>query len=205
MRFRNPFCLSLALCFVLSGALLPAGVYAKTARAARVVRAGLTVTGTVIGISGRLAGRSRPFTLHVNRYASADDAERLNAALRSGGQDELMNVLSKLDAGRISVGTGVGVTANVVIASPAAEGRTKLTVLFQRNINFFELRAGTRSSDYRFGYAEIYLDGRGRGEGTFIPAAKVRLQGDTWVVEDFGEFPARLMGLRSSGLVTNAR
>ncbi len=205
MRFRNPFRLSLALCFMLSGGLLPASMYAKTASAARVARAGLTVTGTVIGISGRLAGRSRPFTLHVNRYSSADDAERLNAALRSGGQDELMNVLSKLDAGRISVGTGVGVTANVVIASPAAEGRTKLTVLFQRNINFFELRAGTRSSDYRYGYAEIFLDGRGRGEGTFIPAAKIRLQGDTWVVEDFGEFPARLMGLRSSGSVTNAR
>jgi hypothetical protein len=202
MRFRNPFSLSLALCFVLTGALLPAGVYAKTARTAK---AGLTVTGTVVGIGGRLAGRSRPFTLRVNRYTSADDAERLNAALRSGGQDDLMNVLSKLDAGRISVGTGVGVTANAVIASPSAEGRTKLTVLFQRNVNFFELRAGTRSSDYRFGYAEIYLDGRGRGEGTFIPAAKVRLQGDTWVVEDFGEFPARLMGIRSSGAVTNAR
>jgi hypothetical protein len=202
MRFRNPFRLSLALCFVLTGALLPASVYAKTARTAR---AGLTVTGTVIGISGRLAGRSRPFTLRVNRYTSADDVERLNAALRSGGEEQLMNVLSKLDAGRISVGTGVGVTANVVISMPAAEGRTKLTVLFQRNVNFFELRAGTRSSDYRFGYAEIYLDGRDRGEGTFIPAAKVRLQGDTWVVEDFGEFPARLMGLRASGSVSNAR
>ena len=72
-------------------------------------------------------------------------------------------------------------------------------------MGFYELRAGTRSSDYRFGYAELYLDGRGRGEGTFIPAAKVRLEGNTWVVEDFGAFPARLIGLRSSGTVTNAR
>lgn len=198
MRLRKSFCLTLALCFVL-GASLPSNVYAKTARAGQVV------TGTVVGISGRLAGRTRPFTLRVNNYTSASDAERLNNALRSGGESELMNVLSKLDAGRISIGTGVGVPANAVIATPAAEGGTKLIVLFERNVGFYELRAGTRSSDYRFGYAEIYLDRRGRGEGTFIPAAKIKLQGDTWVVEDFGAFPARLIGMRSSGSVTNAR
>jgi hypothetical protein len=197
MRLRKPFCLLLVFCFLLTGA----NVFARPAKA----RAGQIVTGTVVGISGRLAGRSRPFTLHINSYSSADDAERLNAALRSGGQEELMHVLSRLDAGRIAIGNGVGVTANAVISTPTAEGGTKLMVLFQRNVSFFELRAGTRSSDYRFGYAELYLDRRGRGEGTFIPAAKVKLEGNTWVVEDFGEFPARLMGLRSSGGVTNAR
>jgi hypothetical protein len=32
------------------------------------------------------------------------------------------------------------------------------------------------------------------------------LEGDNnWVVEDFGEFPARLLGLRSSGRVGGAR
>jgi hypothetical protein len=184
-----------------AGALLPAKAHAKTAKAAAARQ---TVTGTVVGISGRLAGRTLPFRLIVNNYTSADDAERLNAALRSG-QDELLSSLSTLDAGRVSLGNNVGVTANAVFATPAAEGGTKLTVLFQRNVGFYELRAGTRSSDYRFGYAEIYLDSRGRGEGTFIPAAKVKLEGNTWVVEDFGAFPARLIGMRSSGTLSNAR
>ena len=57
----------------------------------------------------------------------------------------------------------------------------------------------------RGSYAEIYLDRRGEGQGTFIPAAKVRLEGDNWVVEDFGEFPARLLGLRARGGVGVAR
>lgn len=203
MRLRRSVRLLLLICLASAGALTPAGAYAKPAKAGAA--ANQTVTGTVVGISGRLAGRSRPFTLHVTNYTSADDAERLNAALRSGGQDELLRAISRLDAGRIAIGTGVGVTANAVIATPTAEGGTKLTVLFERNVGFYELRAGTRSSDYRFGYAELYLDRRGRGEGTFIPVAKVRLEGNTWVVEDFGAFPARLMGLRSSGSVTNAR
>lgn len=198
MCFRKSCCLALVLCFVLTATLLPSDVGAKT------LRANQTVTGTVIGISGRLAGRSLPLRLIINNYTSADDADRLNSALRSG-QDNLLSTLSKMDAGRISVGNNVGVTANAIFATPTAEGRTKIVVLFQRNVSFFELRAGTRSSDYRFGYAEMYLDGRGRGEGTFIPAAKVKLEGNTWVVEDFGAFPARLMGLRSTGSIPSAR
>jgi len=196
MRLRSSLCLTLALGFVACAALLPTDAAAQSRQ---------TVTGTVVSISGRAAGRTRQFTLRVNNYTTASDAERLNNALRSGGEDELMNVLSRLDAGRVSIGTGVGVPANAVIATPTSEGGTKLMVLFQRDIGFGELRAGARRADYRFGYMEIFLDRRGRGEGTFIPAAKVELEGDTWVVEDFGAFPARLMGVRSSGSVNNAR
>jgi hypothetical protein len=196
MRRRKIVILLWALC--LTAASAPA-TQAKVARAARQASRQY-VQGTVVGISGRLAGRSRPFSLLVNNYTSPDDVARLDEALRSGGQEELLRVLSRLNAGRVSVGNNVGVRANAVISTPTAEGGTKLTVLFERNVNIYELRAGTRSQDYRFGYAEIFLDGRGRGEGTFIPAAKVRLRdGNTWEVEDFGAFPARLMGLRASG------
>jgi hypothetical protein len=186
----------LTLCAVCSVASPGATSYAKQ-------RASQRVTGTVYGFSGRLAGRSYPFTLVVNNYSSADDAARLAAA--AGSQDDLLSALGRLDAGRIAVGNNVGVTANAVFAQPTAEGGTKLTVLFERNVNLFELRYGTRSADYRFGYAEIYLDARGRGQGTFFPAAKVRINGSNWEVEDFGVYPARLMGLRASGSVGGAR
>lgn len=190
-----------ALCF---GAAPGATSYAKPARGA-VAQASQRVQGTMVGIGGRWSGRSLPFSLIINNYTSADDVARLNSTLRSGGQDELLSTLSKMNAGRIAIGNNVGVRANAVIATPAAEGGTKLTVLYERNVNIYELRYGTRSADYRFGYAEIYLDRAGRGQGTFIPAAKVKLEGDTWIVEDFGVFPARLMGLRSTGSVGGAR
>ncbi len=163
------------------------------------------IVGTVVGFGGRVTGRtySLPFTLIVNNYSSADDAARLAAS--AGSQDELLSALGRLNAGRIAVGNNVGVTANAIFSQPTAEGGTKLTVLFERNLNLFELRYGTRSADYRFGYAEIYLDQRGRGQGTFIPAARVKIDGNNWVVEDFGVYPARLMGLRSTGSVGGAR
>jgi hypothetical protein len=172
------------------------GVFAEAQR-----NSNQRINGTVVGISGRLAGRSRPFSLIINNYTSGGQVSELNSALQRG-QDDLLRTLSRMNAGRIQVGTGVGVTANAIIAVPWEDG-TKLTVLYQRNINFYELRYGTRSEDYKFGYAEIYLDHNGKGQGTWIPAARVDLKtGNTWVVEDFGEFPARLMGLRSTGAVT---
>ena len=163
-----------------------------------------TINGTAYFIStGRFGGsRSRPFRLIVNSYTPVNQVRELNDALQRG-QDEMLRVLSRMNAGRISIGSGVGVTANAIIADPWDNGGTKLTVLYERNITFFELRYGTRSTDYRFGYAEIFLDRDGRGEGTLIGAARVRSRsGNTWEVEDFGTFPARLMGLRSSGRVS---
>lgn len=160
------------------------------------------VSGTAVGIGGQLGGRSRPFTLIVNNYSAPNQVRQLHEALAQGGQDELLQTLSKMNSGRIQIGTGVGVTANAIIADPWGDGGQKLTVFYERNLSFFELRYGTRSQDYRVGYAEIFLDRNGRGQGTLIPAARVRLRdGNTWEVEDFGVYPARLLGLRSSGSV----
>ncbi|MFN2578964.1 MAG: hypothetical protein ABR607_14890 [Pyrinomonadaceae bacterium] len=158
------------------------------------------ITGTMVGISGRSAGRTRPFTLLVNSFASGAQIQELNEA-RQQSEDALLRTLSHMNAGRIQVGTGIGVTANAIISTPWENG-TKITVLYERNVNFYELRYGSRSADYRFGYAELFLDRNGKGEGTFIPAAHINLKdGNTWEVEDFGVFPARLIGLRGSGQV----
>jgi hypothetical protein len=158
---------------------------------------GRTITGAAYFVSGGRAGQSRPFTLIINRLSSPDEVQRLQSALQSGGQDDLLRALSGMNAGRIQVGTGVGVTANAIISAPQDGG--KLVVLYERTLAFSELRYGTRSQDYKFGYAELYLN-RGGDQGMLIPAAKVRLRdGNTWEVEDFGTFPARLMGLQVRG------
>ena len=160
---------------------------------------GRTITGTVYFMSGRRPGTSLPFTLRINRITTADEVRQLNAALQAGRQDELLRELSRLDAGRIQIGTGVGLPANAILVDNQGNGRTKITVLYQRDVRFGELRRGARSTNYPFGYAEMYV-GRGDNEGMLIPAAHVRLRdGNTWEVEDFGTFPARLMGLRVRG------
>jgi len=161
--------------------------------------AGRTITGTVYFIGGARPSRSLPFRLLIDRFTTPEEVSRLHESLQAGGQDELLRTLSKMKAGRIEIGTGVGIPANAIIRTDQGDGRTKLTVLYERNLRFAELRYGTRSTNYRFGYAEMYL-GRGDNQGMLIPAAFIRLKdGNTWEVEDFGTFPARLMGLRVRG------
>jgi hypothetical protein len=158
------------------------------------------ITGTFVSMSGRTSGRSRQFTVTINRYTPPNQVRELNEALANGGEDQLLKAMSKMDAGRVQIGTGVGVRANAAIVDPWGDGGRRITVLYERWLQIAELRYGTRSQDYPIGYAEIYLDRNGRGEGTLIPAARVRLKGgNTWEVEDFGTFPARLLNLRSSG------
>ncbi|HSD45788.1 MAG TPA: hypothetical protein VLB87_04165 [Pyrinomonadaceae bacterium] len=184
--------------------LATAALYPQTNAVAQNAYAGRTITGTVYFIGGRRPARSLPFRLIVNRISTPEEVNQLNSALQSGGQDELMRRLERMDAGRIEIGNGVGVPANFIVVSDEGEGRTKLTVLYQRDIGFGELRYGTRRSDYRFGYAELHI-GRGANEGMLIPAARVRVRdGNTWEVEDFGTFPARLMGLQVRGRGRNS-
>lgn len=204
MKRRTVSGLVCALCCVACVALSLTASSAQTRGALRAAPSGhlegRTVLGEVVGVGGRFGGRSYPFKLVINHTTTAADVDRLNAALQSGGQDDLLKTLSGMNAGRISIGNNVGVQANAIIESPRAEGGTRLTVLYERNVNFYELRAGARSEDYRFGYAELYLGGKDGGQGTFIPAARVRLRdGNTWEVEDFGVFPARLLGLQVRG------
>jgi hypothetical protein len=188
------------LCVPLTLVVLGLSLAAPTVSGQSQYYVGSTITGTAYAFSGRLAGRSGLFTLIISKYSSEDEVRRLNEALQSGGQDSLLNALTDMSAGRIQVGTGVGVTANAILATDLPNGETKLTVIFERKLRFSELRYGTRSADYKFGYAEVYLRRNGEGQGTLIPAAKIRLrEGNLWEVEDFGTFPARLMGLRVRG------
>src|SRR5215216_1438699 len=103
---------------------------------------GRTITGTVYFISGRRPGLSLPFTLIINRLTTPDQVRQLNSALQAGKQDELLRELSRQDAGRIQIGTGVGLPANAIMVDDQGNGRTKITVIYQRDIRFGELRRG---------------------------------------------------------------
>lgn len=189
MHFSVAALLAVALpTFSASSALAQADIYE-----------GATVTGTVVAFGGRLGSRSGNFRLIIRNYTSRAEVERLNNAL-SSGQDSLLEAISGMSAGQIQIGSGVGVPANVIFAEPSGNGETKITVIYQRYVGFSELRYGTRSADYKFGYAELFIRRNGNGQGTLIGAAKIRLRdGSTWEVEDFGIYPARLMGLQVRG------
>jgi hypothetical protein len=141
----------------------------------------------------------------VNGRTSPADAARYLNTLQNGGQDDLLRELNRNDLGRFSLSGSVGRPLSAVIVDED-NGSTRVRAVFQRWIGFGELRYGLRSADYPFGYVEIRIDPRtGQGEGTIIPAARIRFRNarnggmDQVEIEDFGTFPGRLMGVRMRG------
>ncbi|HKS27694.1 MAG TPA: hypothetical protein VJS44_07735 [Pyrinomonadaceae bacterium] len=165
---------------------------------ARAANTRETFTGTIVGIGGTLGGRSRPFTLDITGTTPDADVTRYVELLAARGQDAIMEQARNQRLGKFSISGQLGRDVNFVRIHPTENGGRRIVVIFERWLNTFELRYGTRSADYPFSYAEIYVDSQGRGEGTFIPAARIRFDDDDNRVEvvNFGIYPARLMGVR---------
>ena len=156
-------------------------------------------TGTVIGVGGALGGVSRPFTLSIEGVSSSAEANRAVAVLAEGGQDALMKELQGKRLGYFSMGAQLGRDLNFVQETPTADGGRRIIVLFERWMNTFEIRYGTRSEDYPFTYLELTVDRNGKGQGTLIPAARITFDkkyGNQIDVENFGIYPAQLAGVQ---------
>lgn len=160
--------------------------------------------GTVISFGSGFDTRTRSalFSLNINGTTSDQDTQRYLDLLREGGQDSVLKEIDKQDLGRFSIGANVGIPINFVRES-TVDGKRRIFVVFERWTQFAELRGGYRSLDYPFGVIELFIDPKtGKGEGTYIAAARVRWDKDgkngqyQVEIENFATYPARLMGVK---------
>jgi hypothetical protein len=183
-------------------AALPQSSRAQTrtqGRSGREVYTGTIVyiPGPTVGGPGRSRLSSRTFTLTINCTTPNSEFKRLADVLEDGGQDGLLRVISREKCGVLQIGGNVGRDINAVRVTTTEEGERKIELLFERWLEFFEVRRGTRSRDYPFTYLELYVDQRGRMVGTMIPAAKIRFKGENTIeIENFAAYPARVSGIR---------
>lgn len=166
-------------------------------------RARETYTGTILSYGSGFNTRTQtaPFTLNINGMTPDNEAQGLLEILQSSGQTSVLREIEKQDLGRFGLSTRVGVPINVVRES-IVDGRRRIFIVFQRWTQFAELRGGYRSLDYPFGVIEMFIDERtGKGEGTYIAAARIRFDRDDRQIEieNFGTYPARLLGVQRRG------
>jgi hypothetical protein len=93
----------------------------------------------------------------------------------------------------------------LVVRDAQIEGKRRIIAVFERWIRMWEARGGYRSEDYPFAIVEIFFDAKGKGTGTFIGAAQVKIVRDKKTeqlkleIENFGTFPAKIMGVIRRG------
>lgn len=166
-----------------------------------------TFTGTVISYGSGFNTRTttNTFTLNLTGTTSDNDAKRFLGLLDDNGQDDLLKAIHSTDLGNFALGGRIGRTVNGVRISDV-DGKQRIRIIFERWIGGGELRGGYRSIDYPFGYIELMVDPvTGKGDGTYIAAAQLRVRTDKKTgqdvveVEDFGTFPSRLIGVTVRG------
>lgn len=154
-------------------------------------------TGNIISFNGPQIATGF-FTLRLNGRTSDEQSRQYLGVLKDRGQSEALDAIRDNDLGSVSIGNNLARTLNVVRES-TVDGRRRIFIVFERWTQFAEHRFGTRSLDYPFGVIEIYVDPKtGKGEGTYIAAARIRLDDDRGTnqqqleIENFSTYPARL-------------
>lgn len=156
-------------------------------------------TGTIISMSGRSVNIG--FTLALTGRTTNEEAQNYLSILTSEDQDALLKVLRKNKLGFFAATGNVGRDL-LVVRDTQVGGQRRILAVFERWIRMFEVRGGYRSEDYPFGIIEIFFDEKGRGTGTFIGAAQVRIERNKKTeqlqleIENFGTFPAKVLGVR---------
>lgn len=159
-------------------------------------------TGTIVNTSGGL--RTISFTLEITGRTSDEEAQKYLSILASEGQDSLLKALDKNKLGFVAASGQVGRDL-LVVREAQVEGKRRIVAVFERWIRMFEMRGGYRSEDYPFAILEIFFDAKGRGTGTFVSAAQVKIVRDKKTellrleIENFGTFPSKIMGVQRRG------
>ena len=149
--------------------------------------------------------RSSNFTLKIQGATSDSEVNGLRDILEADGQNNVLKAIKDNDLGSFSIGNGLSRTVNVV-RQTEVDGKQKLFIVFERWLQYAEVRNGYRSLDYPFSVIELVIDPKtGKGEGTFIGAAKIRWVKDSkkatqYVeIQNFATYPAKLVNVKMSG------
>jgi hypothetical protein len=148
-------------------------------------------------LGAQFGGASRPFTLEITGYTPDEEVQQDFQVLRTQGQDDFMKAIKNKKLGFLAFDGQVGRDLNFILETQTENGR-KITILFERWLQMFELRYGTRSQDYPFAYLELFINDNGKGEGSLIGLAKVsfdKKNPNNLDIENFGTYPAKLMGV----------
>lgn len=162
-----------------------------------------TFTGTVLSYGNglKIGTSTRSFTLNITGQTSDQQTQQFLAVLQEAGQNTLLDQIKNEDLGNFSVGANLGRTL-LGVRESMVDGKRRIFAVFERWTQFAELRGGYRSLDYPFGIIELFIDEQtGKGEGTYIAAAKIRMTTDKKTgqnqveIENFATFPAILLGV----------
>jgi len=154
-------------------------------------------SGVAIGTGGSVGAKTMHFDFRVTKYATDAEVQNYAKILKEKGQDALLDILEKQDAGRIRPVTSTG--NQIAVARKRREGdNTIITIVTARTMSFAELYNAGRSKDYPFGFMQVKLNDKGEGAGQIMAAAKLRFNKKKghYEIESFGNQYIKAINVR---------
>jgi hypothetical protein len=186
--------------------------FAQTASQAEPSKQTETFTGTTVHLS---PGAGENISIHILRWSSDADRDRLAAAFKEKGDAGLQAVLEAAPTlGIVWTGESLGYSLHYAHRVALPDGGERIIVATERRLgawsrgNPWKAAGQQAAPDYPFTVVELRLNRRGHGEGKMSLAAKVTFEQDakTIALENYGSVPILIKDVKRSlpgGAATN--
>ena len=132
----------------------------------------------------------------IERWSTEDETNRLVETLSSRGSGALLSAVQSVKprAGYIRTPYSVGWDIAFAREEALPNGGRRVIFATDRPMSFGERYSAGRSTTYEFMVGEVHFEAAGRGQGSLIAAAKLRLKKDkkTLEIENLDSLPVRL-------------
>ena len=193
-RSRSFYAISAALAGIVFVAAVE-GLFAQTASKAEPSKQPDTFTGTTVNLS---PGAGETLSIHILRWSSEADRDRLAAAFKEKGDAGLQAALEAAPTlGIIWSGENLGYSLRYAHRVALPDGGERIIFATERRLgawsrgNSWKAAGKQEAPDYPFTLVELRLNRRGQGEGKMSLATKVTFEPDakTFALENYGSAP----------------
>ena len=135
----------------------------------------------------------------INRWSTDAERQGLLTTFFEKGPEKLLDALQdSKSVGRISTPGTLGWDLRAARYMPLPEGGSRIILVTDRPINFWEARARPRRSDYPFTLIEMRLKPDGTGDGKASVATKITYNKKTQTIEleNYASEPVRLNNIK---------
>lgn len=140
-----------------------------------------------------VGSRAQTIQIEISRWSTEAERERLLTTLKEQGEKKLLDTLKKLPrVGSFRTPASLAYDLRFAWRIPGEDGGERIFLATDRYINMWEVTSSSRTLDYPFTLIEMRVGPSGKGEGKLSVAARIAIEADLLVLENYADQPVML-------------
>jgi hypothetical protein len=149
-------------------------------------------------VNNNLGSGAGTVLMHVSRWSTEAERDRLINTLKGKGPDKLLDELSSMKTvGTIRTPDSLAYDLRYAHQRPGEDGGRQIVLATDRPIGFWEASHQPRTIQYPFTVIQMQIGADGHGKGTLSYATRITAHGNTIELENFATQPVMLTEIKS--------